>query len=237
MTFASPAKLKIDTSPPAPSGTRIDPDVTVPGFGLMTDVFGCALPAGHTVMNDGAVTSKSTVTFSNTEMASAGTGTPGRLGAAVVSGTLMVAPGPSGAGALTATPGARVSSTRLGVTPTKPSASPGDCDEAGIDPGIKAIASKAAPATNTLLSERTTKAWHTLWTTPRNVPGRPRGESKSVAAVGLDHPEDVALRVLHVREPTDARNRVDLVELRPRGLAHSGNGILQRPPSPVLTSQ
>jgi hypothetical protein len=154
MTFASPAKLKIDTSPPAPSGTRIDPDVTVPGFGLMTDVFGCALPVGHTVMKDAAVTSKSTVTLSSTEIAPGGTGTPGRLGAAVVRGRLMVAEGPSGAGALTATPGARVSSTRMGVTPTKPSASPGDCDEAGIDPGMTAIAAKAAPATSTLLSER-----------------------------------------------------------------------------------
>jgi len=147
MTLASPARLKIETWPLIPSGTRIDPDVTVPGFGLMTDVFGWGAPVGHTVMKDGAVTSKSAVMFRSTEMAPAGTGMPGRLGAAAVSGTSIVAPGPSGAGELTATPGGRVSSTRVGVTPTKPSAAPPVWEDAGTEPGTTAMANNAAIAT------------------------------------------------------------------------------------------
>jgi hypothetical protein len=119
--LALPAKLKMDTLPPVPSGTRIDPDTTVPGFGLITDVVGFGDPVGQTVMNEAAVTSESTVMFNSTETAPAGTGMPARFGAVVVKGSSTVAPGPTGAAAATPTGGVRVSRTRVGVTPMNPS--------------------------------------------------------------------------------------------------------------------
>src|SRR6516162_6206854 len=121
MTFDCPSKLKMETLPPVPRGTRIEPDTTVPGFGLITDVVGFGDPVGQTVMNEGAVASESTVMFNSTDTAPAGTGIPGRLGAAVVSGRSTVPPGATGPAAVTPTGGVRVSRTRVGETPTKPS--------------------------------------------------------------------------------------------------------------------
>src|SRR6516164_8523087 len=121
MTFELPAKLKMETLPPVPRGTRIEPDTTVPGFGLITDVNGFGAPVGQTVMNDGAVASESTVTFNSTETAPVGTGMTVRLGAAVVRGRSTVPPGPTGAAAATPTGGVRVSRTRVGEIPMKPS--------------------------------------------------------------------------------------------------------------------
>jgi hypothetical protein len=67
---------------------------------------GQGLPVGHTVMNDEAVTSASTITFSSTDTADAGTGAPARWGAGEVNGNTSVAAGPRGEDALTPTPGA-----------------------------------------------------------------------------------------------------------------------------------
>jgi hypothetical protein len=97
---------------------------------LITDVVGFDVPVGQTVMNDGAVTSESTVMFKSTDTAPAGTGMPGRFGAVVVRGRSTVAPGPTGAAVAMPTGGVRVSSTRVGGTPTKPSGFEALWDEA-----------------------------------------------------------------------------------------------------------
>src|SRR5436190_22272629 len=97
--------------------------VTRPGVAFLADTKGRGSPVGHTVMNDGAEASKSTVMFNSTEMASGGTVNE-RFGAGDVSGRSICPPAPSGPTAGTPTGplfGGRVSSTRTGVMPTKPS--------------------------------------------------------------------------------------------------------------------
>src|SRR5262245_39118730 len=100
----------------------------MPGSALLADVSGRGSPVGHTVMNDLADASWSTVMLSTAATALAGSGAVGRLGAGVVSGRSSCAPAPSGAAVATPigplTAGPRVSSTRVGDTATNASASP-----------------------------------------------------------------------------------------------------------------
>src|SRR4051794_25539242 len=142
-----PVKLKIDTAPPTPSGTTIEFGVTWPGVALLAELFGRAWPVGHTVMNESAVAFLSIVMLSSTDTALAGTGALARLGAGVVSGSAISWLAPRGAAA--ATPmgpsPARVSSTRNGVTPTKPSGSAAAGDTGLPERPGAAAASPAAP--------------------------------------------------------------------------------------------
>ncbi len=120
--FTDPWKLKMSTAPPPPSFTCVSDGTAVPGVGFVTDVSGLASPVGQIVTNDGSVASESTTTDSTTDVAPAGTGgTP-------ATASVIVAPGPSAptAGTPIGPLPARVSSTRVGVTPTNTSATSGE---------------------------------------------------------------------------------------------------------------
>ena len=141
----------------------------MPGSALLAEVNGRASPVGHTVMNDLASASWSTVMLSTADTAPAGSGAEARFGAGAVSGRSICWPAPILAADVTPIGpllGPRVSRTRVGVMATKTSLSP--VADGWRAAGVELVLGRsAAPASCVPASTRAPMAT----TIPNFVPG------------------------------------------------------------------